>query len=225
MSLNLELFYSILSVITVLAVAYVIWRQKRRISRIEYMDAFIPGDDKAKKEESFRSSILSIIRSENKPSLKLLMELYHDKPEKDYFYSARQKRDVLVLRKIQGDLRRILKDTLHDEDFNNVKDDIIQLIDKSSLEVNKLQEKKPFEDLGEPEKSLMMDLLEELPKEKEMPRQKALQLAEIIKNKYQNIEKLQLDNKKASAWSRLGAFGTMFFGALSLVLSIYSFFT
>lgn len=211
--------------LTVVVVMYVIWNQRRRIERIEYMDSFLTKGDVSKEDETLRQSIMNMIRGTNQPSLKLLVELYRDRPERHFFLTSRGNRNVPILRDIQEDMRRLLKSAIKEDDFDRTQVVILAIIDEAEQEAKKLQEKKPFQDLGEPEKSLMIDLLEEIPEEKEIPRQKAFQLAEIIKNKYQNIEKLQLDNKKASTWSRWGAFGTLFFGALSLIQSVSKFFT
>ena len=47
-----------------------------------------------------------------------------------------------------------------------------------------------------------------------------LQLANIIKIKHQDMMKLQGENAKSAAWTKWGTAGTVFFGVLSIVLSI-----
>jgi hypothetical protein len=135
-------------------------------------------------------------------------------------YDTRRK--LVIYRDIQLDLRVILRDAVQQEDFSEIRDAVLELIDETQEEMNQLHEKRPFDGLEEPEKSLLADLLEELPKDKEVLRQKALQLADLIRNKYQNIERLQLSNRKASAWSRWGAFGTFLFGMVSIVVAFYT---
>jgi len=76
--------------------------------------------------------------------------------------------------------------------------------------------------LQEPEKSLLVDLLAEISQDKSIPRQKVLQLADIIKLKHQDLLKLQTENAKSAAWTRWGTYGTVFFGILSIVLSVYT---
>lgn len=75
------------------------------------------------------------------------------------------------------------------------------------------------------ERSLLIDLIEEIDPAKEIPRQKAQQLADILKLKHQDIKKLQLENAKSAGWTRWGTVGTVSFGLISLALSIYTIFT
>ena len=97
----------------------------------------------------------------------------------------------------------------------------MSLIQEAQEKIRAANERQPFDGLGEPEKSLLIDLLEVMPDDKPIPRQKAIQLANIIKLKHQDMLQLQQDNAKSSAWTKWGTAGTVFFGILSIILSIY----
>ena len=129
---------------------------------------------------------------------------------------------ILALGKIQSILRNVMTDAVKSDNFPVIRDRLIRLIDEARREIELLQEKKPFDGLQEPEKSLLVDMLNELPNDKPIPRQKALQLADIIRLKHQDILKLQQENAKSAAWTRWGTYGTVFFGILSIVLSFYT---
>ena len=191
--------------------------QRRQIALFEYSrirENVIEGP-------KLRDSILDLLKQNDDVDLRLLTELYEGEGRKFYGF-PRQPRMIYVLRDLQSDLRKMLKEIIKSKEHYALKNKILSLIDEAENKAKSLLEKKPFDDLGDPEKSLLIDILEELPKDKAMPKQKLLQMAEIIKNKYQNIEKLQEENRKSAAWTRWGAFGTLFFGILSLILSIYS---
>lgn len=171
--------------------------------------------------QKVNEDILELFKIHEDVDMRLLIEMYEVETRK-YCGFKPQPQKIVVLRDIQEDLRRILKEIVKSKEHYNLKDKILSFIEDAENRIISLLEKKPFDDLGDPEKSLFIDILEELPKDKAMPKQKLLQIAEIIKNKYQNIEKLQVENQKSAAWTRWGAFGTLIFGILSLILSFYS---
>jgi hypothetical protein len=189
--------------------------QERRM--FEYSRRFHPDVSEG---PGLKESILDLIKQNEDVDLRLLIELYEG--ENRRYGPPRQPRTIYVLRDLQSDLRAMLKEIVKTKEHYALKAKIMPLIDEAESKVKSLLEKKPFDDLGDPEKSLLIDILEELPKDKAMPKQKLIQMAEIIKNKYQNIERLQEENQKSASWTRWGAVGTIFFGILSLVLSIYS---
>ena len=115
-----------------------------------------------------------------------------------------------------------MSESVKSEDFQSIRDRVIKLIDEGQNEIEVLQQRKPFDGLQEPEKSLLVDMLAEIPNEKPIPQQKVLQLADIIKLKHQDMLKLQQENAKSAAWTRWGTYGTIFFGILSIVLSVYT---
>jgi hypothetical protein len=197
--------------------------QKRQLQKreMEYFEYRNRAHQDVSETPSLRDSILDLIKQNEDVDMKLLTELYEGEERRPYGRMG-ESRAIYILRQVQSDLRGMLKDIVRSKEHYCLRVKIIPLIDEAEGKLKTLSEKKPFNDIGDPEKSLLIDILEELPKDKAMPKQKLIQVAEIIKNKYQNIEKLQEENQKSAAWTRWGAFGTIFFGILSLVLSIYS---
>ena len=163
---------------------------------------------------------VSLLVGRDDVSLRVLEELFAS--SKIFFHSNPDSRRVYSLYKIQSTLRDILRESIKSEDFPVLRDRVLMLIDEAQKEIDQLQERKPFEGLQEPEKSLLVDLLAELPSEKSIPKQKALQLAEIIKIKHQDMLSLQKENAKSASWTRWGTYGTVLFGILSVILSIYT---
>lgn len=179
------------------------------------------GSDE-KEEPQFADHLKHLIRRDD-TTLRVLEEVFSaGKTRYAYFGRNPDARRVSTLRQIQDSLRQSIKDSLQDDAFPTIRDRAIKLIDHSQREIDALQQRKPFEGLQEPEKSLLVDILAELPEERPIPRQKAIQLADIIKLKHQDILNLQAENAKSAAWTRWGTYGTIFFGVLSIVLSIYT---
>lgn len=172
-------------------------------------------------KDGFDKIISSLIPNE-KTDLRLLEELYKEEQNSLFLrVFDRETSRTMSLRDIQSSLRKIMKANLESENFPQIRDQCMSLIDLADDEIRSIQERKPFDGLEEPEKSLLADLLEELPHDKPMPKQKALQLADIIKIKHQDTLRLQKENAKATAWTKWGTAGTIFFGVLSILLSIY----
>jgi len=121
---------------------------------------------------------------------------------------------------IQRELRECLRSSVQAADFAPVCDRILGLLDQIKKEKEPLQQKEPFNDLRDPEKSLLIDIFQEIDPTHTIARQKALQFANIIKIKHQDLLRLQVENAKAATWTRWGTAGTIVFGILSLVLSI-----
>lgn len=154
--------------------------------------------------------------------LRVLEEITENEPSTYFFLTRGKSRRELILDKIQRELRRALRNAIDSENFEEVKERIIVLLDQISKELKEIQQRIPFEGLEDPERSLLIDLIEEIDASKQIPRQKAEQLAEIIKVKHQDNKKLQLENAKSAVWTRWGTAGTISFGLLSLALSIYT---
>lgn len=121
---------------------------------------------------------------------------------------------------IQSELRDFLRSCIQATDFPQIRDRVLGLLDQIKVEKADLEHKEPFNDIHDPEKSLLIDIFEELDPSKTIVRQKVFQLGNIIKMKHQDLLKLQADNAKAAAWTRWGTAGTVVFGVLSLVLSL-----
>ena len=191
-------------------------RSVERIIRIEDVTfAEEPGP-------SFNENVKALIARED-VTLRVLEEIFQSGRNRFVYLSQNSdSRKASALRHIQDSLRNLMSESVKSEDFPTIRDRVIKLLDEAQKEIDLLQQRKPFDGLQEPEKSLLVDLLTEIPNEKPIPRQKALQLADIIKLKHQDILKLQQDNAKSAAWTRWGAYGTIVFGILSIVLSIYT---
>lgn len=154
--------------------------------------------------------------------LRVLEEITSAHPRHRYFIGRGKPAREIKLERIQSDLRRVLQDSIDAENFSEIKDRTLNLLDEIASELQEIRQKVPFDGLEDPERSLLIDLIEEIDPAKEIPRQKAQQLADIIKLKHQDIKKLQLENSKAAGWTRWGTVGTVSFGLLSLALSIYT---
>lgn len=97
---------------------------------------------------------------------------------------------------------------------------MLRLLDELRNERHRLAQKEPFNDIRDPEKSLLIDIFSELPPNDAIVRQKAVQLSNIMKIKHEDISKLQEQNARAANWTRWGTAGTVFLGLLSLALSL-----
>ena len=124
------------------------------------------------------------------------------------------------LESIQEELRDYLRSSVQGTDFPQIRDRVLGLLDQIKREKDDLQHKEPFNDIHDPEKSLLIDIFEEIDPGHTIVRQKAFQLANIIKIKHQDLLKLQAENAKAATWTKWGTAGTVVFGVLSLILSI-----
>lgn len=127
-----------------------------------------------------------------------------------------------VLTSLEAELQGFLRDSVKSEDFPEVRDRSLGLLDEVRREQSQLQQREPFNDIQDPEKSLLIDIFYEIDGTKSVVRQKVIQLSNIIKIKHQDILKLQSENSRAATWTRWGTAGTIFFGILSLVLSFIS---
>jgi len=154
-------------------------------------------------------------------TLRLLEEVY-EVPRYPYSrnYGSADAIRLQALDGIQSELRDSLRNAVKAADFSQTKDRILALLDQVRAERAALQQKEPFNDIQDPERSLLIDIMSEIDGTKSIVRQKALQLASIIKIKHQDLAKLQTENAKAAVWTKWGTAGTVVFGLLSIVLSI-----
>lgn len=162
-------------------------------------------------------SKLELLLKDEDTTIELLEEIWEVK--RFWFFEGNIR--VIKLHQIIEALQQILRKNIGKDDFPQIKAKSMSLIKIAKEKIDTANELQPFDGLGEPEKSLLIDLLEVIPDEKAIPRQKTIQLADIIKVKHQEMLKLQRDNAKSSAWTKWGTAGTVFFGILSIVLSIY----
>ena len=209
---------SILPAIIAISLAFFTTFGKKLLDEKIELKYSIEKDDFKEREELDKQ--LETLIQDEETNLELLEEIWVVK--KLWFFDLdRSGERVYKLSQIQDSLRNIIRSAIGSDSFSVVRSKSMKLIQEAQSEIDALQELKPFDGLGEPEKSLLVDLLEELPENKPIPKQKALQLADIIKIKHQETLKLQRENAKSSAWTKWGTAGTVFFGILSIVLSIY----
>jgi len=154
--------------------------------------------------------------------LRLLEEITEVERNHCFYYPRGKSKRELVLENIARELRKLLRKSVDSDNFTEIQNRIIDLLDKIQADLKEIGQKKPFDGLDDPERSLLVDIIEELPSEKHIPLQKAHQLADVIKVKHQDIKRLQLENSKSASWTRWGTVGTVSFGLLSLALSIYT---
>ena len=127
-----------------------------------------------------------------------------------------------ILDSLELELQGFLRESVKSNDFSQIRDRSLALLDEIRTEKAQLQQREPFNDIQDPEKSLLIDIFHEIDVTQTVAKQKVVQLSNIIKIKHQDILKLQSDNARAANWTRWGAVGTIFFGILSLVLSVIS---
>lgn len=201
---------------TTVGFAYYLWHfWKRRQLELEEITVEMPSFE-TRKEPAFDDSLKTLITRDD-VTLRILEEIY----AAGRFYTMESRRAISLIR-IQRSLRIVLRDAVKADNFEQIRDKTLRLLDEAQKELDLLQQRKPFEGLEDPEKSLLVDLVAEIPADKIIPRQKALQLADIIKIKHQDIRNLQVQNARSAAWTRWGTFGTISFGLLSIILSIYT---
>jgi hypothetical protein len=153
-----------------------------------------------------------------------LLEEVHESPSRRFLYGGWSgSLDSLRLRKldeVESELRDFLRESVNSTDFSPIRDRTLVLLDELRTERQKLLQKEPFNDIQDPEKSLLIDIFNDLPLHNVIVRQKAVQLSNIIKLKHQDIAKLQEENARSAGWTKWGTAGTIFFGLLSLALSL-----
>ncbi|PIQ39528.1 MAG: hypothetical protein COW58_11210 [Thalassolituus sp. CG17_big_fil_post_rev_8_21_14_2_50_53_8] len=169
-----------------------------------------------KDRDQIEDKIELLIKDES-TTIELLEEIWEAK--RSWFFDGNRR--ILKLHQITEALRSIMRKNIGKDEFSVIKGKAMSLIQDAQEKIRTANERQPFDGLGEPEKSLLIDLLEVMPDDKPIPRQKTIQLANIIKLKHQDMLQLQQDNAKSSAWTKWGTAGTVFFGILSIVLSIY----
>lgn len=160
---------------------------------------------------------IELLIKDEETTIELLEEIWEAR--RPWFFEG--DRRTLKLYQIVETLRNIMRKNIGKDDFSIIKNKAMILIQEAQERIASSNELQPFDGIGEPEKSLLIDLLEVIPNEKAIPRQKTIQLADIIKVKHQEMLQLQKDNAKSSAWTKWGTTGTVFFGILSIILSLY----
>jgi hypothetical protein len=150
-------------------------------------------------------------------TLRLLEEIYEVR--RNPWMSDTNSPDARRLRSldgIQSELRNYLRASVKSPEFAQTKERTLALLDKVAEEQRALQQKEPFNDISDPERSLLIDIMLEIDATRTIARQKALQLASIIKLKHQDLAKLQTENAKAAVWTKWGTAGTIFLAFFQL---------
>lgn len=209
----------ILSIFIAVIIVSFLYMRKRAYRSIEDYEEIL----KNKKDEKTDSNLEKLVLRGD-VDLRLLEEITEaDRNPYFYYLRGKSKREI-VLHKITLELRSLLRKSVDAKNFTEIQERIIELLDKISSDLKEIGQKKPFDCLDEPERSLLIDIVEEIPNERHIPLQKVHQLADVIKVKHQDIKRLQLENSKSASWTRWGTIGTVSFGLLSLALSIYTIF-
>ncbi len=211
--------------ITGVIVAFILYRRQSQIEFKELSRNIVYLDDELRDVDDGKGSNIEKLVVRGDVELRVLVEITEASRRGSYYFGRGKSARELKLERIQNGLRDVLRNTIDTENFAEITDRTIKLLDEVSSELQEIRQKIPFEGLEDPERSLLIDLIEEIDASKEIPRQKAQQLADIIKLKHQDIKKLQLENSKSAGWTRWGTVGTISFGLLSLVLSIYAIYT
>jgi hypothetical protein len=189
--------------------------------------------ERLSEQQALKSRMLRDLGSQDKPpaltqvlqrpdaTLRVLEEVYEPRG-----YAIRREwnspdaKRLHALDAIQSEIKKQLRESVQADGFPETRDRLIKLLDEISVEQGRLQNKEPFNEIQEPEKSLLIDVFAEIDPTHTVARQKAFQLANIIKLKHQDMLKLQAANAKAATWTKWGTAGTVLFGVLSIVLSV-----
>lgn len=218
----LEKISNLVPVAIVLSLAtFLYFRRQYELSISRYSILEKEPEEQHNREEA--NQAISILVQRGDVELRVLEEIVEiDRPRSLFFFGGRSRKE-LALDAIKRQLRALLKSSVGDESgFEEIKVRVLSLLDEINRQLTDLHRKAPFEGLEDPERSLLIDLLEEVPEERELQRQKAYQLADILKAKHQDIKNLQLQNTKSANWTRWGTVGTISFGFLSFGLSLYA---
>lgn len=194
--------------------------RRNNISTISSSDMELFG----RKVSNIGDDIFDLLKSGEHVEFRLIQELY----ESEYFFNPSlpiESKKIFILNEVIYDLKCMLKKLIKTKEDYSLKDKIFNLIDEAEKRYNSLMEKEPFEGLEDPERSLFIDVLEIIPAEENVYRQKLIQVADIVKLKHQDIKKLQVENNKSSDMSRFGFYSSIFFGIISIALSFYGFFS
>lgn len=153
-----------------------------------------------------------------------LLEEVHESEGRRYFrrtwHDSPDAMRLTHLEEIELELKQFLRESVAGDDFTSVRDRVLRLLDELRTERQQLAQKEPFNDIRDPEKSLLIDIFNGLPAGDAIVRQKTVQLSNIMKIKHEDIADLQKQNARAASWTRWGTAGTVFFGLLSLALSL-----
>ena len=128
-----------------------------------------------KDRDQIEDKIELLIKDES-TTIELLEEIWEAK--RSWFFDGNRR--ILKLHQITEALRSIMRKNIGKDEFSVIKGKAMSLIQDAQEKIRTANERQPFDGLGEPEKSLLIDLLEVMPDDKPIPRQKTIQLANII---------------------------------------------
>jgi hypothetical protein len=218
-----EIFLYVVPVlITAILAVFIQARRSRGLRRYLVDEDFIRmTKDRVEARKELLAPTITLL-SRDDVTLRLLEEVYVAPDDyRNHFWERSP--DALRANSLAG-LESLIRDALRNsvgnDDFQSYKDRLLKLLDEIRCERAKMDQKEPFNDIRDPEKSLLIDIFNELPEANSVVRQKAVQLSNIVKIKHQDIAKLQEENARAASWTKWGTAGTIFFGLLSLILSL-----
>lgn len=216
------LFYLVPVLISVILVIFIQAKRSRGLRRYVVDEDFIriTKDREEARKEKLAPTIALLNRDD--VTLRLLEEIYvaPNGYRDDFWGRSPDALRANILSGLESLIRDALRNSVGNEDFSSYKDRLLKLLDEIRSERAKMDQKEPFNDIRDPEKSLLIDIFNELPEMNSVVRQKAVQLSNIVKIKHQDIAKLQEENARAASWTKWGTAGTLFFGLLSLALSL-----
>ena len=139
------------------------------------------------KESDATSPVRQLLQRED-VSLRVLEEVYElPRYATQRHWGSPDSIRLRILESIQSELREFLRSAIQSAEFPQIRDRTLMLLDQITKEKESLQHKEPFNDIQDPEKSLLIDIFQEIEPGHTIARQKTHQLANIIKLKHQDI--------------------------------------
>lgn len=125
----------------------------------------------------------------------------------------------LFLRKVIVEISKTAKisKNTRDTQINLLKSLIAESEDKS----DKAAQTIPFSRAPNPERGLLTDMLELTEKENEFVRTKLKELSHAITVRQETMSQLSEEKGKSLKWAKWGVFGTVFFSAVSIALTVF----
>ncbi|MGP9809007.1 hypothetical protein ACT3TQ_13240 [Halomonas sp. AOP12-C2-37] len=222
--LDVILMYAVPVVITLaLIFVFVQIKRSREMRMLIDRERYMRSRMRLEEPKEDRPRPIQELLKRDDVTLRLLEEV-HESEGRRYFrrtwHDSPDAMRLTHLAEIELELKEFLRDSVAADDFTAVRDRVLRLLDELRTERQQLAQKEPFNDIRDPEKSLLIDIFNELPAEDAIVRQKAVQLSNIMKLKHEDIAELQKQNARAASWTRWGTAGTVVFGLLSLLLSL-----
>lgn len=222
MTIERIFLYVVPALITAILAVFIQAKRSRGVRRYLVDEDYLRITKEREEARKERHAPVTTLLSRDDVTLRLLEEVYVAPNEyRSYLWSrSPDAARANTLAGLESLIRDYLRSSVGSEDFPTFKDRCLRLLDEIRGERLKMDQQEPFNDITDPEKSLLIDIFNELPETNSVVRQKAVQLSNIVKIKHQDIAKLQEENARAASWTKWGTAGTIFFGLLSLALSL-----